>query len=158
MRPRGLVAQAPADNVNSKKTRQPPKKRVRVADVDGDDPQSVELVKTAAKKARWQPKPGKLAAIMNLPLDVLFEVRPFYLSWSFRHPNVFQIFGHLNPLDLLRLARTTKQFRRVLMHRSSISVWKTARDNVLNMPDCPVYWTEPYYANLAFDPHCHVCF
>jgi hypothetical protein len=157
MRPRGSGAQAPADNVNSKKPRQPPKKRVRVADADGDDPQSVELVKSVAKRARWQPKPGKLADIMNLPLDVLFEVRPFHLSWSFRRPNVFQIFGHLNPLDLLRLARTTKQFRRVLMHRSSISVWKTARENVLNMPDCPVYWTEPYYANLAFDPHCHVC-
>ncbi|KAG0703640.1 hypothetical protein DFH29DRAFT_915440 [Suillus ampliporus] len=137
MRPRSSVAQAPVDNV--KKPRRPPKKRARGSDVDGNQ-QNVELVKSGAKRAKWQPRPGKLAALMNLPLDVLFE-----------------IFGHLNPLDLLRLARTTKQFRRVLMHRSSMSVWKNARENVPNMPDCPPFWTEPHYANLAFDPHCHEC-
>ncbi|OJA11870.1 hypothetical protein AZE42_03262 [Rhizopogon vesiculosus] len=135
--PKRSVTQALVDNVKSKK---PPKKRARVSNVDGDDdPQNVELVK-APKKARRQPKPGKLAGLRDLPLDILFE-----------------IFGHLNPLDILRLARTTKQFRRVLMHRSSMSVWKAARENVPNMPDCPVFWTEPHYANLAFDPHCHEC-
>ncbi|KAG1742751.1 uncharacterized protein EDB91DRAFT_296179 [Suillus paluster] len=137
MRPRSSVTQAPVDNV--KKPRRPPKKRARGSDVDGNQ-QNVELVKSGAKRAKWQPRPGKLAALMNLPLDVLFE-----------------IFGHLNPLDLLRLARTTKQFRRVLMHRSSMSVWKNTRENVPNMPDCPPFWTEPHYANLAFDPHCHEC-
>lgn len=137
MRPRNSVAQAPVDN--GKKPRRPPKKRMRGSDVDGNQP-NVEVVKVGARRAKWQPKPGKLAALMNLPLDVLFEV-----------------FGHLNPLDILRLARTTKEFRRVLMHRSSMSVWKNARDNVPNMPDCPPFWTEPHYANLAFDPHCHEC-
>ncbi|KAG2122589.1 hypothetical protein DEU56DRAFT_831761 [Suillus clintonianus] len=137
MRPRSSVAQALVDN--GKKPRQPPKKRARKSDVDGNQ-KKLEAVTSGAKRAKWQPRPGKLAALMNLPMDVLFEV-----------------FGHLNPLDILRLARTTKQFRRVLMHRSSMSVWKNARDNVPNMPDCPPFWTEPHYANLAFDPHCHEC-
>ncbi|KAG2094820.1 hypothetical protein BD769DRAFT_1518437 [Suillus cothurnatus] len=136
MRPRSSVAQAPVDN--GKKPRRPPKKRARGSDVEGK--QKVEVIKSGTRRAKWQPRPGKLAALMNLPLDVLFEV-----------------FGHLNPLDILRLARTTKEFRRVLMHRSSMSVWKNARDNVPNMPDCPPFWTEPHYANLAFDPHCHEC-
>jgi hypothetical protein len=71
--PQKSVTQAPVDNVKSKK---PPKKRVRVSNVDGDDdPQNVELVKVA-KKAKRQPKPGKLADLINLPLDILFEVRP----------------------------------------------------------------------------------
>jgi len=157
MPPARSAIQAPVDNVNLRRSRRNPRKRLCVSDIDPDDPESVESVKSVAKKSRWQPKPGKLAGLMNLPLDVLFEVCPFYMSsWSFWCLTMLQIFGHLNPFDLIRLARTTKQFRRVLMHRSSISVWKNARENVPNMPDCPAYWTEPYYANLAFDPHCHV--
>ncbi|KAG1889682.1 uncharacterized protein F5891DRAFT_1177098 [Suillus fuscotomentosus] len=127
MRPRNSVAQAPVDN--GKKPRRPPKKRMRGSDVDGNQP-NVEVIKVGARRAKWQPKPGKLAALMNLPLDVLFEI---YFVWLVR----------------------PKEFRRVLMHRSSMSVWKNARDNVPNMPDCPPFWTEPHYANLAFDPHCH---
>jgi hypothetical protein len=60
------------------------------------------------------------------------------------------------PLDVLRLARTTKQFRRVLMHRSSLSVWIAARKNVPDLPDRPPYMSEPQFANLVFDTHCHV--
>jgi hypothetical protein len=61
------------------------------------------------------------------------------------------------PLDVLHLARTTKQFRRVLMHKSSLSVWMSARANVMGFPDCPPSMAEPKFANLAFDHHCHVC-
>jgi len=70
-----------------------------------------------------------------------------------------EVFGHLHPFDLLRLARTTKQFRRLLMHRSSISVWKAARSNVHGaFPGPPSDMSEPEWANLSFDPHCHFCF
>jgi hypothetical protein len=67
-----------------------------------------------------------------------------------------QIFGHLNPLDILNLARTTKALRDILMRRSAISVWKEARSNVEGLPPCPADMTEAQYANLAFSPHCHV--
>ena len=73
-----------------------------------------------------------------------------------RYPIIAQIFGHLHPLDLLHLARTTKPFRHVLMHRSSISAWKAARANIPGFPDCPPEMSEPEWANLAFDPHCNV--
>ncbi|KAF8844141.1 hypothetical protein BDN67DRAFT_871570, partial [Paxillus ammoniavirescens] len=82
---------------------------------------------------------GRLAGLMEMPMDILFE-----------------IFGHLMPLDVLRLARTTKQFRRVLMHRSSLSIWIAARKNVPDLPDCPPHMSEPQFANLVFDTHCHV--
>lgn len=71
---------------------------------------------------------------------------------------MIQIFGHLLPLDVLRLARTTKQFRHMLMHRSSLSIWIAARKNVPDLPDCPPYLSEPQFANLVFDTHCHVSF
>jgi hypothetical protein len=72
------------------------------------------------------------------------------------HIALNQIFGHLLPLDVLNLSRTTKQIRRVLLHRSSVFIWKAARANVLGFPECPQFMSEPAYANLAFDQHCHV--
>ncbi|KAF9259082.1 hypothetical protein L218DRAFT_802877, partial [Marasmius fiardii PR-910] len=66
-----------------------------------------------------------------------------------------QIFGYLVPFDLLRLSRTNKALRRILMTKSSISVWKSARKNVdLHGPITSM--SEPAYAHLMFDRHCHV--
>lgn len=62
------------------------------------------------------------------------------------------------PMDLLNLARTTKVFRRFLMARSAAPLWKTARLNDKGLPECPPHLSEPAYANLAFDTHCHVRF
>lgn len=74
-----------------------------------------------------------------MPLDILYE-----------------IFGHLRPYDLLRLARTTKALRDILMCRSAVSVWKDSRAKIIGMPECPDDLSEPQYASLAFDPFCHV--
>ncbi|KAF9468003.1 hypothetical protein BDZ94DRAFT_1133081, partial [Collybia nuda] len=74
-----------------------------------------------------------------MPLDILFE-----------------IFGHLHPLDVLHLARTSRGLRTILMSRSSLSVWVSAFSNVRGLPFCPSDMSEPQYANLAFDEHCHV--
>ncbi|KAF9218720.1 hypothetical protein BS17DRAFT_654775, partial [Gyrodon lividus] len=82
---------------------------------------------------------GRLEMLPELNLDVLFH-----------------IFSFLQPMDLLNLARTTKAFRQLLMRRSSVSVWKTARGGVEGLPDCPPDLNEPQYANLVFYPHCHV--
>ena len=116
---------------------------------------------TRAKSAVRHPKTGRLSQLMNMPMDVLMEVRVPSLRqirciYSTHHVDNAQIFGHLHPLDLLHLARTTKAFRRVLMHRSAISVWKAARATIPGLPDCPPELSEPQWANLAFDPQCHV--
>lgn len=63
---------------------------------------------------------------------------------------------YLKPLDLLRLARTSRDFRNFLMIRSASPLWKTARGNVEGLPDCPPHLSEPAYTNLVFDKHCHV--
>jgi len=60
------------------------------------------------------------------------------------------------PLDLLRLARTTKGFRKLLMSRSSISLWKDVLRNISGLPECPPWMSEPAWVNLVFYPHCHV--
>ncbi|KAK0228913.1 hypothetical protein IW262DRAFT_1353783 [Armillaria fumosa] len=82
---------------------------------------------------------GKLRQIPEMPIDILFEV-----------------FSHLDALDIMRLSRTTKTLRRLLMHVSAISIWKAAlsRDP---LPPKPADLNEPQYINLAFSEHCHDC-
>jgi hypothetical protein len=47
------------------------------------------------------------------------------------------------------------------MNRSSIVIWTSARQlssdkQVIGIPECPPFLSEPAFTNLAFDPHCHV--
>ncbi|KAK7687019.1 hypothetical protein QCA50_009518 [Cerrena zonata] len=65
-------------------------------------------------------KKGSLQDLPNMPLDIIFEV-----------------LGYLLPNDLLNLARTTKEFRNLLMSRESRRFWKTARGNIKGLPKCP---------------------
>ncbi|KAF8965436.1 hypothetical protein BDZ97DRAFT_2074722 [Flammula alnicola] len=89
---------------------------------------------------RVRGKRGMLKQLVEMPLDLLFE-----------------IFGRVDPVDLLHMARTTKALRAILMSRSSISVWKQSRSNIERMPNCPDDLTEPQYANLAFGRSCSFC-
>ena len=61
----------------------------------------------------------------------------------------FKIAGHLSPDDLLRLARTTKRIRDILMSKYSKHIWVAAR-KTLGVPDCPPDLSEPHYADLLF--------
>ncbi|KAJ6513374.1 hypothetical protein C8R45DRAFT_345014 [Mycena sanguinolenta] len=83
---------------------------------------------------------GMLSSLREFPLDLIAE-----------------IFGHLNPLDLLNLARTTKEIRGILMSRSSRFIWKESRSHVEGLPNPPRDLSEPQYANLCFSTHCHQC-
>ncbi|KAG6916758.1 hypothetical protein DXG01_005503 [Tephrocybe rancida] len=103
---------------------------------EDDKPEKVHVIKKNPKKRAK----GKLSGLIDLPIDVLFE-----------------IFGHLKPFDLLKVARVSKEFRRLLMHRSSKSVWQTALKSIPDLPPCPPDLDEPAWVNLVFDPHCHFC-
>lgn len=76
-----------------------------------------------------------------MPLDVIFEV-----------------LSHLDPLDLLHLARTTKNFRVLLMNRRNAAYWKAAWRNVDGLPECPEGMSHPALTNFLFCSNCHVCF
>jgi hypothetical protein len=101
-----------------------------------------------------------------LPLDILYEVR---LSFSeFRRETKKtklngkrQIFSLLHPLQLLYLTRTTKPFRRFLLNRANVGIWRAAF-SVLRadgLPACPPYASEPAWARLVFEKVCNVvCF
>ncbi|KAJ7459070.1 hypothetical protein B0H11DRAFT_178141 [Mycena galericulata] len=95
---------------------------------------------SAPKRPRTMKKKGSLQKLLDISLDVLFE-----------------IFGNLQPLDVLRLSRTSKEFRDLLMRRSSITIWKSSLNNVPGLPPCPQWMTEPQWVSLVFDPTCQVC-
>lgn len=62
----------------------------------------------------------------------------------------------MHPRDLLNLARTSKDFRALLMSRDSALFWKAAREQVPGLPECPAFLSEPQYANLLFSSFCNV--
>ncbi|KAF8968302.1 hypothetical protein BDZ97DRAFT_1696676 [Flammula alnicola] len=104
-----------------------------------EDRQSKGDGQSHAKKIRG--RRGKLEDLVEMPLDVLFE-----------------IFARLKPIDLLNLARTSKDLRAMLMSRSSSSIWKEARTHVIPaLPECPEDLSEPEYANFLFGKNCHHC-
>ncbi|KAF6754195.1 hypothetical protein DFP72DRAFT_379144 [Ephemerocybe angulata] len=131
---------------DTRQLRERKKPRYDFDDSSSEDDSSGHLRRASRRKSSGPPsvrrnkRSGKLASFVSMPLDVLHE-----------------IFGHLHPYDLLRLTRTTKEFRRILLHKSSISTWKTSFEHVSNLPPCPPEMCEPAWANLAFSPHCHYC-
>lgn len=64
----------------------------------------------------------------------------------------------MHPLDLLRLARTTKPFRRFLLNRANVGIWRAAFSALHEggLPECPPYSCEPAWARLLFEKACHV--
>ncbi|KAF9075689.1 hypothetical protein BDP27DRAFT_1314336 [Rhodocollybia butyracea] len=87
---------------------------------------------------------GRLGLLEKLAKDVPLDV-------------ILEIFCYLEPGDLLRLARTTKELRGILMSKTSESIWRTARENVEGLPPRPNDLNEPQYAHLCYESYCHVC-
>ena len=112
--------------------------------------------KVSSQVKKFRGKRGFLRRLVEMPLDVLFEVCAtlhLVTDQCLQYP---QIFGHLKPLDLLHLARTTKDLRAILMNRSSISIWKHSRSQLDGLPDCPDDLSEPQYAEYLFGKACTV--
>ena len=101
---------------------------------------------------------GRLSRIMDMPVDIICDVRhmPVRLPTDILSIFIAQIAAHLTPLDLLRLARSTKTFNRLLMSRKSKPIWRAARNTDPDLPDCPPDLSEPEYARLLFETECHV--
>ncbi|KAF7302739.1 F-box domain-containing protein [Mycena chlorophos] len=86
-------------------------------------------------------KQGRLAGLLSISLDVVFE-----------------ILGHLQPLDLLRISRLNKEFRALLLSKSTVTVWRACLNNVgLPLPPPESHMNEPQVARLAFDSVCQTC-
>ncbi|KDR66940.1 hypothetical protein GALMADRAFT_147582 [Galerina marginata CBS 339.88] len=82
-----------------------------------------------------------LAAILDLPLELILE-----------------IFGHLHPLDLYNMIRTSKYLRNLLLIRKASSLWETAFRRHPDLLPCPPDVSPPKWVSLLFAPaSCDVC-
>ncbi|KAJ3825674.1 hypothetical protein EV361DRAFT_915862 [Lentinula raphanica] len=70
---------------------------------------------------------------------------------------VFEILQYLEPSDLLKLVWVNKDFRSLLMSRSSTFLWRRARINADDMPNPAFGLSEPAHAHLIFVNYCSYC-
>uniref|UniRef100_A0A0W0FTM3 F-box domain-containing protein n=1 Tax=Moniliophthora roreri TaxID=221103 RepID=A0A0W0FTM3_MONRR len=116
----------------------PPKKRHRIAP-NHVASASPSIPREKKRVIAFGKRTARLSRLPELPVDILFE-----------------IFGHLMPLDLLHLARTNKDLRQLLMRKSASSTWKEAFSNVTDI-GCPDDVSYPAWASLIWDKDCHNC-
>ncbi|KAI5823533.1 hypothetical protein K523DRAFT_376815 [Schizophyllum commune Tattone D] len=124
----------PSEPLDDTLTR-PVRKKRKVA---GEKPATTNQQHTKPSRIR---KKGKLAALPEMPLYVLYE-----------------IFSNMHPLDLLHVSRTTKMLRSVLMSRSSAWIWKESCARAIPaLPPVPADLDIPQFVRLAYDRTCHYC-
>ncbi|KAF8961139.1 hypothetical protein BDZ97DRAFT_2077007 [Flammula alnicola] len=92
------------------------------------------------KKSAGRKVTGTLKNFVDLPLDIIYET-----------------VSYLEPLDLLTLARLSKEFRALFMSRSSLAIWRRVLNDVPDLPSCPRDLSEPQYASLIFEKFCMAC-
>lgn len=98
---------------------------------------------------------------MHMPFDIFAEVRAHELSVKTNsrlimpHAQISQVVSYLLPLDLLRLARTSKCIRSVLTNANiSRGMWKRAIANVPGLPACREEMSEIAYTAFLFTFTC----
>ncbi|KAG7098138.1 hypothetical protein E1B28_000108 [Marasmius oreades] len=107
---------------------------------DDTDERAVQKEKRGRKKfKRARGRLGALQNIQEMPLDVVYE-----------------IFTHLEPYDLLKLSRTSKSLRNIVLNRSVSPLWKNAREKA-GIPEPIPTMSEPAFIDLLFDRYCHFC-
>jgi CelD/BcsL family acetyltransferase involved in cellulose biosynthesis len=114
---------------------------------------NVSATVVSSKKTRK----GKLFKLQEMPLEILFEARYAKRALQTFLTLIAQVFGYMHPYDLLRVSRTAKILRRLLVARSARATWLQAISRVPDIPSCPEEdMTELAWIRLLFDPTCHV--
>ncbi|PPR02534.1 hypothetical protein CVT24_001960 [Panaeolus cyanescens] len=112
-------------------TKLPDAKKRRIDDKSG--PENVDPIET-------NPPETLLKQLFGMPLDIFLEVC-----------------GHLDPTDLLNLARVSKYCRKFLMDPAANCVWTHCRTQYPGGPRCPAGMTEAMFTELAFGYGCMEC-
>ncbi|KAI5834893.1 hypothetical protein K523DRAFT_368757 [Schizophyllum commune Tattone D] len=83
---------------------------------------------------------GKLKLLVEMPLDILYE-----------------IFGHLDPQSLLHVSYTSKALRAILITRNSRSVWRKCISADADFPPKPDNLNEPQWTEVLLGNTCSYC-
>ncbi|KZV61544.1 hypothetical protein PENSPDRAFT_643255 [Peniophora sp. CONT] len=124
------------EEVEEKAPKRKPKKRAKTDQVAKPTAKKPATTTTRTKKR------GRLNALPEMPLDILEE-----------------IFSLLDPGDLIRIARTTKAFRRLLLAGNQFSnLWRASWSRMEGYPTCPEDFSLLKWLQLLFGgPYCQVC-
>ncbi|KAH9481929.1 hypothetical protein JR316_0006459 [Psilocybe cubensis] len=71
-----------------------------------------------------------------------------------------EILSQVEPIDLVHLAWTSKDFRSILRCKQSRAIWRESRSmitDVPGLPECPKDISELRYAVMMFKKHCDIC-
>ncbi|EIW52708.1 uncharacterized protein TRAVEDRAFT_53148 [Trametes versicolor FP-101664 SS1] len=128
----------PRNSLRNRRTAPPPQKRARGHHTQAPEDGAGGKASHGAGKGRAYS--GKLAGLMDMPLDIFFEVST-----------------HLHPLGLLHLSRVSKQLRSVMLSPKSKFAWVASLANVEGLPPCPKDMSEPAYSALLFGRVCNLC-
>ncbi|KAK0192870.1 hypothetical protein F5146DRAFT_1041817 [Armillaria mellea] len=123
-------------NASGSATQPRPKTTRRITKLAATD----EPLATISKTRRGRRAEFFKSQLADVPLEIYLE-----------------IFSYLRPVDLLRLARTTKHFRSFLMSRSVLSLWQRARSYVDPLPNMFPLTSEPAIADFMFEKGCNYC-
>ncbi|KAF9069333.1 hypothetical protein BDP27DRAFT_1325714 [Rhodocollybia butyracea] len=111
----------------------------KLEDQNVDGPENQSNKKLNAKKGRPDSESRRFKGTEDIPFEVVLEV-----------------FCRAEPGDLLRLSRTSKDIRAILMSRRYAYIWRSARQNI-GLPPPPDDMNEPQFAHLVFDDvFCYV--
>ncbi|KAH9482005.1 hypothetical protein JR316_0006535 [Psilocybe cubensis] len=150
------------DEYDSDRENNPPKKAQKAAEIKSG---SGTVTQTDEKR---RAKNGEKAETGSAPILMAHDTTAAQAHDTHLHTTplnsmpdelLCEIFGQAMPLDLLRLAQTSKKFRSILMHTSARRIWERARLGlpVPGLPDCPPDLNEVQYATLIFAPYCQLC-
>ncbi|KIY63690.1 hypothetical protein CYLTODRAFT_127315 [Cylindrobasidium torrendii FP15055 ss-10] len=108
-----------------------------------DSDETTNSTESETKSAGEIEEIGELSVLKSVPLDILYEV-----------------LTHVEPLDLLQVARSSKRLRKNLLTRSARSIWLNSFDNVgfyrRNFVTLD-HVSEPRLASVLFESICNNC-
>ncbi|KAK0494650.1 hypothetical protein EDD18DRAFT_1175531 [Armillaria luteobubalina] len=126
---------AAEDDANASRSACPSKTRRIMKSTAAEEPLATILKTRRGRRAQFFK-----SQLADVPLEIYLE-----------------IFSYLRPVDLLRLARTTKHFRSFLMSRSVLSLWERARSYVDPLPNMFPLTSEPAIVDFMFEKGCNYC-
>lgn len=79
-------------------------------------------------------KPGSLQGILQLPVELLFDILEL-----------------MHPMDLLHLSRTSKDLRKIVLNKRYKPVWEAAYENYQELYAPPESVPHPKWTAMMYD-------
>lgn len=110
-------------------------------------------MKEERQRKFWGVKIKDLSNLLNQPVEIFYEVlSPMLILFCFADAPLSKVLGHLHPLDFYHLARTTKQFRALVISRKFAWLWNLVFERNPSIPPCPPDLSAPKWVDLMFSP------